>query len=166
MVLRASALALVKNPRAASVYIPEGRLDRASMNIGFAALLPDDGLSVPVVRGVERKTLVEVAAETRALTAKARAGRLEPADCAKGVFSVSYLGSYEVDEFIAIVNPGEAAILAVGQVREQPAAVDGRVEIRPLMKITLSCDHRTIDGALAARLASDIKAFLEHPDRL
>ncbi|MDR0362605.1 MAG: 2-oxo acid dehydrogenase subunit E2 [Planctomycetota bacterium] len=166
MVIRASALALQRNPRVAGVFYRGGFLPRKTVSIGFAAVLPDDGLVVPVVKDADRKTLVEVAEETRALAAKARRGDLCPGDCSGGVFSVSYLGSCEVDEFVAIVNPGEAAILAVGKVRERPAVIEGEVGIRPLMKITLSSDHRTIDGALAARFAGDVKAFLERPVEL
>ncbi|MDR1612135.1 MAG: 2-oxo acid dehydrogenase subunit E2 [Planctomycetota bacterium] len=166
MAIRACALALRKNPRLLGVFLRGAFQPRDAVNIGFAAALPDDGLVVPVVRNADRKSLVEVAAETRALAARARRGELRPEDCSGGVFSVSYLGGYEVDEFTAIVNPGEAAILAVGKVRDAPAVMDGAIVVRPRAKITLSADHRTIDGALAARFTGDVKALLERPVEL
>ncbi len=166
MAIRASALALIRNPKAAGVYTPLGVIPRTVLNIGFAAALPDDGLVVPVVKNVGGKSLDEVAGETRALANKAKRGELEPDDCSGGVFSVSYLGSYDVDNFVAIVNPGEAAIAAVGKTIDTPVVVDGAVAVRPIAKITLSCDHRSIDGALASRLMTDIKYFLENAEEL
>ncbi len=103
---------------------------------------------------------------TRELAGKAKRGELTPADCSGGVFSVSYLGSFEVDSFIAIVNPGESAILAVGKTVETPVVVDGNIFVRPIAKMTLSSDHRSIDGALAARLMDEIKRIMENPAQL
>ena len=166
MAIKACAMALVQNPRAAAVYTPQGSIPRSDINIGFAAALPDDGLVVPVIKNADRKALADVAAETRQLAEKAKHGELTPTDCSGGVFSVSYLGSYEVDNFIAIVNPGEASILAMGKTVDTPVVVDGGVAVRPIVKVTLSCDHRSIDGALAARLMGDIKRILEDPDKM
>ncbi|MDR1534157.1 MAG: 2-oxo acid dehydrogenase subunit E2 [Planctomycetota bacterium] len=166
MVVRASALALARHPEAAVVYTPAGLIRRREINIGFAAARPDGGLVVPVVRRADKMTLPEVAAETRRLTELAKGGGLRPDDCAGGVFSVSYLGAHQVDEFAAIVNPGEAAIAAVGRLVDTPVAVDGEVVIRPLTRITLSCDHRSLDGELAARLIGGLKRLLEHPEEL
>ena len=166
MAIKASALALAGNPSAAAVFTPEGLIHRREINIGFAAALPDNGLVVPVVRRADRKPLDEIVSETRELAERAARGELAPADCAGGVFSVSYLGAYDVDEFAAIVNPGESAIAAVGRTVDTPAVVDGQIVVRPIAKITLSCDHRSIDGSLAARLAGDIKRHLEHAEEL
>lgn len=166
MVVKAAALALVKHPKAAAVYTPAGIIPRDEINIGFAAALPDDGLVVPVIKRANEKSLADIAGETRALAAKAKRGELTPDDCSGGVFSVSYLGAYEVDSFVAIVNPGEAAIAAVGRMVDTPVVRDGTIVIRPMTEITLSCDHRSIDGALAARLMGDIKYFLEHAEEL
>lgn len=166
MAIKASALALAANPRAADVYTPDGLVRRNGLHIGFAAALPDEGLVVPVVQNADALPLREIAARTRALAEKAKNGDLTPSDCAGGVFSVSYLGGYEVDNFIAIVNPGEAAILAVGRTEEKPVVRDGEIVIRPMASLTLSCDHRSMDGALAARLMGDIKRFLEHPEEM
>ena len=166
MAIKASALALRVHPRVAGIFVPSGFLPRGRMNIGFAAALPDDGLVVPVIKDADAKPLTGIARETRELAAKAKRGELAPEDCAGGIFSVSYLGSYEVDSFAAIVNPGEAAILAVGRILDTPVAVAGRAAIRPMMKITLSCDHRSIDGALGARFAGEVKKYLEKPESL
>lgn len=166
MAIKASALALRQHPRAASIYTPQGLIPRSELHIGFAAALPDDGLVVPVVKNADRKSLVDIASDTRLLAEKAKRGELTPHDCSGGVFSVSYLGSYEVDNFVAIVNPGEAAILAMGKTVETPVVVEGAIVIRPMVYLTLSCDHRSIDGALAARLMGDIKHHLEHAEML
>lgn len=166
MAIKASALALTRHPKVASIYLPEGVAPRTEMNIGFAAALPDDGLVVPVVKAADRKSLLDIAGETRLLATKAKKGVLAPEDCRGGVFSVSYLGAYEVDNFVAIVNPGEAAILAVGKTTDTPVVREGRIEIRPTLKITLSSDHRSIDGALAARFVGEVKGLLEQPQAL
>ncbi len=166
MAIKASALALRQNPRASAIYTPQGLVPRDELHIGFAAALPDDGLVVPVVKDADRKPLRMIAEETRGLADKAKRGELTPLDCSGGVFSVSYLGAFEVDNFIAIVNPGEAAILAMGKVRETVVALKGEVAVRPVASLTLSCDHRSIDGALAARLMGDIKRNLENADQL
>lgn len=166
MAIKASAMALALNPRAAAIYTPKGLIPRTDLHIGFAAALPDDGLVVPVVKNADRKELTAIAGETRRLAEKAKQGALVPEDCSGGVFSVSYLGSFEVDNFVAIVNPGEAAILAVGQTRDTPVVVGGEVVVRPMVRLTLSCDHRSIDGSLGARLMGDIKRIMEHPEKM
>lgn len=166
MAIKASAMALAQNPRASAVYTPQGLVPRTDLHIGFAAALPDDGLVVPVIKNADRKALADIADDTRRLGEMAKRGELKPADCSGGVFSVSYLGSYEVDNFVAIVNPGEAAILAIGRTVDTPVAVDGAVTVRPMVKMTLSCDHRSIDGALAARLMGDIKRIMENPEKM
>ncbi len=162
MAIKAASLALAKNPKVASVYTPDGLVPRVDYNIGFAASLPDEGLVVPVIKNADRKSLSDIAAETRGLAAKAKDGLLTPEDCSGGVFSVSYLGAYAVDDFVAIVNPGEAGIIAMGKTQDAPIVVDGRIEVAPQAKITMSSDHRSIDGSLAARFMTDVKCFLEH----
>ncbi len=166
MAIKASALALAQHPRATDIYTPGGLIRRSSIHIGFAAALPDDGLVVPVVKHADRMPLAGIAAATRDLADKAKNGELTPHDCSGGVFSVSYLGGYDVDNFIAIVNPGESAILAMGKTEERPVVAGGQVVVRPMASLTLSCDHRSIDGALAARLMGDIKRLLEQPESL
>ena len=132
------------------------------VNVGFAVAL-DDGLVVPVVASADQKSVFEIAAITRALGEKARGRGLGPEDYGYGTFTISNLGMYGVDQFTAIINPPEAAILAVGRIKDTPAAVDGKVEIKAMMSITLSSDHRLIDGAVAGRFLAHFRDILEQP---
>ena len=131
-------------------------------DIGIA-VATDRGLVVPVIRGCERRTVAEIAAARADLVERSRSGKLEQADLEGGTFTISNLGMYGVEQFVAVLNPPQAAILAVGAAQETPVALDGRVEIRPLMNLTLTCDHRTIDGATAADFLRTVKTFLEEP---
>lgn len=166
MIIKACGLALTKYPLLMAIYTPEGVVPRNQVNIGFAALREDSNLLVPVIKNVAAKGLLEIAAETRELSRKARDGKLTEFDCSEGVFSVSNLGAFDIESFIAIVNPGETAILAVGKITEEPCVVDGKIEIRPVTRITISADHRTVDGAYAASFNSTLKKILEKPDSL
>lgn len=166
MLIKAAGLSLREFPRVASVFAGGGYLARDEMNVGFAVATEPEGLVVPVIREADTKPLADIATETKELIQRARKNRLTPADYAGGVFTVSNLGSFDVDQFTAIVNPGESAILAVGKVVDTPVALKGEVAIRPLMKITLSSDHRVIDGALAARFAGHLKSLMQSPDKL
>jgi pyruvate dehydrogenase E2 component (dihydrolipoamide acetyltransferase) len=166
MLIKSAALALRQHPRVAGVYTPAGFQPRKHLDIGFAAALPNDGLVVPVVRDADHKPLSALAAETRALTLRARQGKLGPGDCSGGVFSVSYLGSSMVEEFAAIINPGETAILAAGRTIPTPVVVDGAIVVRPLIRITLSFDHRSVDGALGAIFTGSVKKLMEAPETL
>ncbi|MFQ5458889.1 MAG: 2-oxo acid dehydrogenase subunit E2, partial [Myxococcota bacterium] len=117
-------------------------------------------------RNADQKSLDAIAAESRDLAARGRARRLQPEEYRGGSFTVSNLGMLGVDEFAAIMNPPEGAILAVGAIRDTPVAVEGRIGTAPLMNMTLSCDHRIIDGATGARFLGRIKELLEDPDQL
>jgi len=134
----------------------------ATADIGIA-VATDRGLVVPVIRSCERRTVAEIAAARADLVGRARAGKLQQADLEGGTFTISNLGMYGVEQFVAVLNPPQAAILAVGAAQETPVAVDGAVAIRPLMTLTLTCDHRSIDGAVAADFLRTVKAFLEEP---
>ena len=166
MIIKASALALRKYPRVASLYSPEGYIPRDRMNVGFAVEAEPDGLVVPVIHEADKMTLADISVATKLLIDKARNKKMVPADYAEGIFTVSNLSSFDVDMFTAIINPGEAAILAVGKITDTPVAVRGEVLIRPLMKITLCSDHRVVDGALAARFNGTLKGLLQDPDQL
>jgi pyruvate dehydrogenase E2 component (dihydrolipoamide acetyltransferase) len=131
-------------------------------DIGIA-VATERGLVVPVIRGCERLTIPEIAAARADLVERARSGRLQQADLEGGSFTISNLGMYGVEQFVAVLNPPQAAILAVGAAQETPVARDGAVEIRPLMTMTLTCDHRSIDGATAADFLRTVKIFLEEP---
>jgi pyruvate dehydrogenase E2 component (dihydrolipoamide acetyltransferase) len=133
-----------------------------SADIGIA-VATERGLIVPVIRGCERLRIPEIAAARADLVERARSGKLQQADLEGGSFTISNLGMYGVEQFVAVLNPPQAAILAVGAAVETPVARDGAVEIRPLMTMTLTCDHRSIDGATAADFLRTVKTYLEEP---
>jgi len=163
LIIRACALALREHPDC-NVSLENGMLVRhADIHIGVAVAL-EHGLIVPVVRDADRKTTAEIAALTKELVRKARSGRLQPDAVSGGRFSVSNLGMYEVDAFTPIVNPPEPAILGVGRIREGIVVRDGAIRIEQTMALSLSFDHRLMDGAPAARLLQAIKRHLEYPD--
>ena len=166
MILKACALALKRFPRMASVHGPGGTLHRSRIDIGFAVSKDPDGLYVPVLRSVDTLSLHEIAQATKRMIEKVRTNRLLPEDFRGGVFTVSNLGNFDVHNFTAIINPGESAILAVGKIEEMPVVIDGEVRIRPMMQVTLSSDHRTIDGVQAARFNATVRTLLERADGL
>ncbi len=131
-------------------------------DVGIAVAAPQ-GLVVPVVRGAERLTLAQIAAVRTDLVSRARDAKLRTEDLEGGTFTISNLGMYEVDQFIAVLNPPQASILAVGSTREQVVARDGGLHVAPLMTMTLTCDHRAVDGATGAEFLRTVKAFLEDP---
>ncbi len=163
LVTKACALALARYPRVNALYQNDRIYPSTEIHIGIAVALPD-GLIVPVLRHCERKTLRQIATETRQLVEKARAGRLSAEEYTGATFSISNLGMYGVDEFIAIINPPAVAILAVGAVQKQPVALDDEtVAVRPRMKVTISADHRALDGAVAAEFLRELRRILENP---
>jgi len=165
LIVAAAARTLARFPALNASY-REGNLEMHSqVNIGIAVAL-EDGLIPPVVRDADKKTLKRIAAESRALTERARTNKLRSDDLGGGTFTVSNLGMFDIDEFIAIINPPEAAILAVGAVTRRPVAVVGEVRIASLMKTTLSVDHRVADGAQAGRFMQEFKKLLENPVNL
>ena len=132
------------------------------INIGIATAV-EQGLVVPVIHDADRLTVPDIAARRRQLVAKAREGRLQPADLANGTFTISNLGMLGIDAFAAIVNAPQAAILAVGRIADRVVAEEGRAVVRPRMTMTLSCDHRIVDGARGAEFLRDLAAVIEHP---
>jgi len=163
------AWALGRHPLVNASWGESGIQRHRQANIGIAVAL-DDGLIVPVVADAAAKGLRAIAAEVQELTGRARNGRLQPQDVQGGTFTISNLGMLGVDQFTAIINPPQSAILAVGRTVKQPVVVEtpagDELVIRPMMQMTLSVDHRIIDGAVAARFLQDIVAGLEEPDRL
>ncbi len=161
--LKAIAVALGRNPGVNSKFDDNKRIISHALNLGFGVAL-DDGLIVPVVRNCEKKSLRQIASETKPLIDKARAGKLQPGEYTGGTFTLSNLGAVaEVENFSAIVNPGEGAILAVSSTRTVPAVVGGQIVARKRMKVTLSADHRVVDGADAAAFLGDLKRVIENP---
>lgn len=161
-IVKASALALSEHPRLNAT--PEGDTIRLldDVNVGLAVSL-DEGLIVPVVRQADRKTLRQVAVEARELSEKARQGTLTVDEVTGGTFTVTTLGMYDVDVFTPIVNPPQCAILGVGRVKEVPAFEGDRVVRRSVLNLSLSFDHRVVDGAPAAEFLRRVKEYLEQP---
>jgi pyruvate dehydrogenase E2 component (dihydrolipoamide acetyltransferase) len=160
--IRAAALALRKHPIVNAAYREGGLQYNADVNIGNAVSLPG-GLVVPVVRHADRKSLPEIGAEMRALAEKARSAGLALADYEGGTFTISNLGMFGVEEFGAIVNPPQAAILAVGAAMQEAVVVDGQVVPGQRCRVTLSADHRVLYGADAAEFLRTLKGYLESP---
>ena len=162
LIVAAAAKTLPRFPQLNSSY-RDGSLEmHPEVNIGIAVSL-EDGLIPVVLRDADRKTLKTISAESKALTDRARSGKLRSEDIGSGTFTISNLGMFDVDEFLAIINPPEAAILAVGSVARRPVAIGGEVRIASLMKTTLSVDHRVSDGTQAARFLQELKKRLEAP---
>ena len=132
------------------------------VHIGVAVAV-EDGLITPIVRHADRKTLREIGGEVREMAGRAREKRLKPEEYTGATFSISNLGMFGIDEFTAVINPPEAGILAVGRLEQKPAVVDGALVVRRRMRITLSCDHRVIDGATGAAFLKTLVGMLENP---
>jgi len=162
MIVKACAIALREFPKANGAY-RDGRFELYSrVNVGVA-VAAEEALVVPTVFDADRKGLRQIAADTRAVAAKVRDGSVTPPELSGGTFTVSNLGMFEIDEFDAVINMGQAAILAVGAIREVPAVRDGQVVPAQLMKATLSCDHRILYGAEGAEFLARVKQPLEEP---
>jgi pyruvate dehydrogenase E2 component (dihydrolipoamide acetyltransferase) len=165
MVIKACALALLKNPGVNAQLQGQNLRVFNRAHIGIAVAL-DEGLITPVLRDCDVKPLAQIAVEARDLAERARGGKLRAQEFSGATFSVSNLGMYDVEEFSAIINPPEGAILAVGSVLEKPVAEGGQLRVGRRMKMTISCDHRVMDGAMGARFLQDVKRLLEEPLRL
>lgn len=162
LLVKAAAVALQRHPRVNAAYTPEGRAFRDDVNVGIAVAL-DDGLIVPVLHDCQRLSLLEVAARANALVERARSGRPRPEDLSGGSFTISNLGMYPVEQFTAVINPPQAAILATSAIKERPVVRDGQIVIARTMLVTLSSDHRVLDGATSARFLQEFKNLLENP---
>ncbi len=134
-------------------------------NVGIAVPVPD-GLLTPVLHDADKKSLKQIAVETKEMVARARANKMKPDDLGPGTFSVSNLGMYGIEEFAAIINPPESSILAVGEVKKVPVVIDDTVQVAQVMKVTLSADHRIVDGAMGAQFLQALKKLLENPVNL
>jgi pyruvate dehydrogenase E2 component (dihydrolipoamide acetyltransferase) len=162
MIIRASALALLEHPEVHRSWVAEGLAYHAHANVGIAVAL-DEGLIVPVIRHADAQSLVDIAKASQDLAERARTGRLLQDEIEGGTFTVSNLGMFGVTRFLAIINPPESAILAVGATVDTPVVRDGEVVVRPIMTVTLSCDHRATSGAGGAALLQSFKQRLEQP---
>ena len=165
LLVRACAVTLRGHPQVNSSWAGDKIILHRRIHVGVAVAL-DDGLIVPVIRDADRKSLREIAAEARVLAERARAGKLAPQEFTGGTFTISNLGMFGVNHLTAVINPPEAAILAVGAATEEPVIRDGQLAGRPTIKLTLSIDHRVLDGATAAAFLRDPKDTLQEPLRI
>lgn len=165
LVIKAVAGALVRVPECNAQFTDEAILIHKRVDISVAVAIPD-GLVTPVVRNADQKSVVAIAREVRDLASRARAKKLKPEEMSDGTFSISNLGMFGIDAFSAVINPPEGAILAIGQARDEPVVRDGEVVPGKKMSMTLSCDHRVVDGAVGAAFLAELRALLEHPMRI
>ncbi len=161
-IIKAAAKALRVHPRVNAHYTPDGIIEYGNAHVGMAVAL-DDGLVVPVVRYADQKTLKAIASETRSLGTRARDRKLAPAEMSGSTFTVTNLGMFGIEEFMAVVNPGEGGILAVGAIKDEVVVEDGQMVIRKMMRVTLCSDHRVFDGADNAKFLVTLKGLLEQP---
>jgi pyruvate dehydrogenase E2 component (dihydrolipoamide acetyltransferase) len=161
-VIKALGMALARKPDANVTWTEGGMLKHHHANIAIAVAIPN-GLITPVVRNVDEKSIITLSKEMKDFAARARARRLKPEEYQGGASAISNLGMYGIEEFTAVINPPQTTILAVGTGEERPVVKDGKLAIATQMKITLSCDHRAVDGALGAELIGEIKRFIESP---
>lgn len=162
IIVKVAAMSLLKHPFANSSYQDKTIRFYEQADIGVAVAI-DEGLITPVVRGANLKGFAEISAEIRDLAAKAKAKKLQPDEYTGATFSISNLGMFGIKEFTAIINPPEAGILAVGGADPTPVIRDGQIVIRNMMNVTMSCDHRVIDGATGAKFLQTFKQLLENP---
>jgi len=162
LVIKAAALALTKHPNLNASFVGNAVRYLGEINISMAVPVPD-GLIAPTLYGCDHKLISQIAQESKALIERARAGHLKPEDLSGGTFTVSNLGTYGVDWFVAIINPPQSAILAVGTAKSAPVVKDGQVGVATIMQVTLSADHRVTDGAGAAEYLAELRQLLENP---
>ena len=162
IVIKAVAIALTRHPECNAHWMGDSIRYFSAAHIGMA-VATDDGLIVPVIRDAQRKGLGQIGRDARELAKKARERKLQPAEFTGGTFSVSNLGMFGIDQFTAIINPPEAAILAVGATETKPVWENGAFVPRQRMRVTLSCDHRVIDGAVGAKFLQTLRGLLEAP---
>ncbi len=165
LIIKASAGALVRVPECNAQYTEEAILVHRRVDISVAVAIPD-GLITPVLRNADQKSVVAIGREVRDLASRARAKKLKPEEFSDGTFSISNLGMFGIDAFSAVINPPEGAILAVGQVRDEPVVKNGSVVAGKKLALTLSCDHRVVDGAVGAAFLAELRDLLEHPMRI
>jgi pyruvate dehydrogenase E2 component (dihydrolipoamide acetyltransferase) len=162
LVIKAVAYGLKHEPRV-NASMKDGQVYQPSqINIGIITALPE-GLIIPVLKEVDTMTLKDVVFEARAAIERARAGRPSSSDLSGGTFSISNMGMFDVENFTAIINPGQGGILAVSSIKEQPVVEKGQIVIGSVMKVTVSVDHRIIDGAMSANFLKHFKEALEIP---
>jgi pyruvate dehydrogenase E2 component (dihydrolipoamide acetyltransferase) len=165
LLVKACAIALVRVPQCNASFTPEALVFHRRVDISVAVAVPD-GLLTPVVRHADRKSVVTIAQEVRDLAARAKAKKLRPDEMSDGTFSISNLGMFGIDAFAAVINPPEGAILAVGKIRAEPVVWEGAVVAGQRLALTLSCDHRVVDGAVGAKFLAELRSLIERPTQM
>lgn len=165
MIIKAASLALKRNPNANSSWLGDRIRFNHHVHIGMAVAV-EDGLVVPVIRFADGKSLSQIAAETKNLGNKAKNKQIQPAEMQGNTFTISNLGMLGIEEFTAIINPPDSCILAVGSIKQIVGVINGEMKITNVMKMTLSCDHRSVDGASGAAFLKDLKDMIENPVRM
>jgi pyruvate dehydrogenase E2 component (dihydrolipoamide acetyltransferase) len=165
LMIRAAAIAITRSPSVNAQFTPDAIVYHRRVDISVAVAI-DEGLVTPVVRNAHLKSVLAISDEVRDLAQRARDRRLAPEEMMNGTFSISNLGMYGIDEFAAVINPPEGAILAVGGIRSEPLIREGAVVAGKRMKLTLSCDHRVVDGAVGAAYLAELRKVLEHPAQI
>ena len=164
-IVRAAALALRHHPNVNASWGDEAITQHGEIHIGIAVSTPE-GLITPVVHNADQKSVIDISSEVRALADKAKNRKLTPNDYQGSTFTISNLGAWGIEEFTAIINPPNVAILAIGAASAQPVVIDRQMVIRDRMKVTMSCDHRVVDGALGAEYLRTLRSYIEQPLRL
>ena len=162
LIIKVAAVALMQHPSVNASFQEKTLRYFERADIGVAVAI-EDGLITPVVRGANSKSVGQIAREVRGLAERARSRKLKPEEYTGATFSISNLGMFGIDEFTAVINPPEAAILAVGAMTPKPVVRDGQVVVRQLMRVTMSCDHRVVDGATGSKFLQTFKKILENP---
>ena len=162
VIIKVAAVALIQHPQVNASFQDKTIRFYEHADIGVA-VATENGLITPIVRSADVKSLTDIATEVRELAERARGRKLKPEECLGATFSISNLGMFGIEEFTAVINPPEGAILAVGAMAPKAVARDGQVVVRQTMRVTLSCDHRVIDGATGAKFLQTFKQIMENP---
>ena len=162
IIIKCAAAALIQHPQVNASFQDKFIRYYEHADIGVAVAI-EDGLITPVIRGADQKSLSEIATEVRELAERARSKKLKPEEYTGATFSISNLGMFGIDEFTAVINPPEGAILAVGAMTPKPVVRDNQVVVKQMMRVTMSCDHRVIDGATGAKFLQTFKKIMENP---
>jgi pyruvate dehydrogenase E2 component (dihydrolipoamide acetyltransferase) len=165
LVIKAAAASLRLHPHINSSWLGDKIRYNKDVNIGVAVAV-EDGLLVPVVRHADMKSLSQVNTEVKVMAGKAKEKKLQPDEMSGNTFTISNLGMFGIEEFTAIINPPDACILAVGTIVEKPVVKNGEIVVGNTMKVTLSCDHRVVDGASGAAFLQTFKGIMEEPIKL
>ena len=165
LLIKACSLGLLRVPECNASFTAEALVIHRRIDISVAVAIPD-GLVTPVIRRADKKSVVAIAQEMRDLAARAKAKKLRPEEMTDGTFSISNLGMFGIDSFAAVINPPEGAILAVGRVRDEPVVSGGEVVPGQRLALTLSCDHRVVDGAVGAKFLAELRTLIERPTQM